>query len=197
MRSLLANINLLRVLVDDYNPKILLLSETRTINSMTESELKISGYKLFRCDAENRHTGGVVIYVHESISAHVVFEYKVNYIWCLAINIVRGFQNDCFCVIYRGHQNTDKDFLGFFEELCEKLASNAFVHILGDLNYIFGRDSMSKKICSIAKTFNFKQQVKNPTRITNTTETLIDYYFTNRKNVKCEVTDKNQIADHM
>lgn len=62
---------------------------------MSESELKLNGYKLFRCDAQNRHTWGVVIYLQDSISAHIVYKYDTNFMWCLAINIIRKWLSLC------------------------------------------------------------------------------------------------------
>jgi hypothetical protein len=49
-------------------PKILLLSETRTIIDMSDAELAIDNYNLIRLDSYNRHTGGVAIYLHNSMT---------------------------------------------------------------------------------------------------------------------------------
>lgn len=184
-------------LAQNNEPKLMLFSETRTIENMTNSELNVNGYNLFRCDSKNRHTGGVAIYVKDSISAHEIFKFNNNFIWAIAINITKGFSNECFCGIYRGHQSTDSDFSEFFSDLCDKLLEfNSFIHIFGDVNYDFLKSKNAKIINKIAKSFCLKQLVTEPTRITNGTSTLIDWYLTNKKNVKCIVECDNLIADH-
>ena len=45
-----------------YSPSIIILSETRTIPDMEDSELNIGDYSLIRCDAESRRTGSVCVY---------------------------------------------------------------------------------------------------------------------------------------
>jgi hypothetical protein len=183
--------------VCDISPKILLLSESRTIENMSDSELKLNNYKIFRCDAANRHTGGVVIYIHESVSAHVVYKHDIKSIWALAISVTRGFCNDCFCVVYRGHQSSVDDFREFFSTLCESLSEiNSNCHIVGDMNFDFTKDKFSKELKNIARSYNFKQLVTQPTRVTNDSSSLIDWFFTNRKNASCNVEINNQISDH-
>lgn len=197
MRSLFANLNLLRVSVIDMMPKIILLSETRTVDNMVDAELKLCGYKIFRCDSLNRHTGGVVIYTHDLISAHVIFKYNSNFIWCLAIKIDRGFENDVFCVVYRGHQCIDSDFVSFFSELSETLSSyTGQIHIVGDFNYDYNKHKISKSLRSIAKSYNLKQLISEPTRVTNESSSIIDWYLTDRKNVSYVVSTHSQISDH-
>lgn len=186
MCSLYPHLPHVKSLATKNSPKIILLSETRTIENMTSAELNIDGYKLFRCDALNRHTGGVVIYLENSISAYEVFKYASDNIWALAINVTKGFSNDIFCVLYRGHQSKDLDFANFLPTLCENLINlNPTIHIIGDINYDFQKNTCAKNIARIAKSYCLKQLVSEPTRVSNTSSSIIDWYLTNKKNVKC------------
>lgn len=197
MCSLYPHLPHLKSIAYEMKPKIILLSETRTIENMNISELAIKGYNLFRCDAINRHTGGVAIYLSENISANVIFKYDNNYIWAIAINISKGFLPDIFCVVYRGHQCSDNDFINFFSIMCEKLFSaNPNVHIVGDFNYNFNQNKISKEIYKQAKTYCLHQYVNHPTRETNITSTIIDWYLSSRKNIDLLVCGENAIADH-
>lgn len=181
----------------DKCPKLVLLSETRTIENMNSNELVINKYNLIRCDSHNRHTGGVALYVHESVAAHEIFRYDYDFIWALAILVTNGYAKDIFCVIYRGHQGTNENFSNFLKFLLDTLSAiSPNIHILGDFNYNFNSDSTSRNILKIAKSFCFKQLVNTPTRVTNTSSTIIDWYLTNRLHVKVDVVDENVIADH-
>ena len=56
--------------VCDLNPDIVGITESWTTNNVLDSELHLSGYRLFRCDrnTENRG-GGVLLYVRDSFKA--------------------------------------------------------------------------------------------------------------------------------
>lgn len=100
-------------------PKIFFLSETRTIENITDNELKIENYYLLRCDSKNRHTGGVAVYLHHSVQAYVIKKESENYVWSLSIKIMKGFLTDTFTVIYKGHSAKEEDFLNKIERICE------------------------------------------------------------------------------
>jgi len=44
------------------NPAFLALSETRLTEDIEDNEVNVPGYSMVRCNAENRNTGGVVLY---------------------------------------------------------------------------------------------------------------------------------------
>lgn len=164
---------------------------------MTENELNIVDYTLFRCDAQNRHTGGVAFYIHSSVKAYVVQQYVYNYVWCLTIKITQGLVRDTFTALYRGHQAKDDDLLRVFEKCCEEIVEqNVCSHIVGDFNIDFRVKRKTSQFVSFAKNFNLKQLVDMPTRTTNDSATIIDWFFTNRKNAKVQVVDNQNIADH-
>jgi hypothetical protein len=43
-------------------PLLLILSEARLTNDMGDNLVEIQNYNLLRCDSNNRHTGGVIVY---------------------------------------------------------------------------------------------------------------------------------------
>jgi exonuclease III len=94
----MSNLNQFRDFCEEFKPKMLFLSETRTIEAMSDKELEIHNYSLMRCDAANRHTGGVAIYVHNSISAYISDKFDEKFIWALCIKVKNGYQRDNFCV---------------------------------------------------------------------------------------------------
>ncbi|CRK97992.1 CLUMA_CG011361, isoform A [Clunio marinus] len=160
-QSLYSNLNLIRCFMLENEPKIMLLSETRTISDMDDQELSIQGYKLFRCDALNRHTGGVAIYLQESIDAYIVNEYKENHIWALCIKIIKGYINDSFCVIYRGHQSNIIQFSEFLDNFLEEIIDKAdHLHVVGDFNIDLLKDKNAKKVIKITKQYNLTQLKK-------------------------------------
>ena len=68
------------------------------------------------------------------------------------------------------------DFWGHFESCISNIRSDCEIMILGDINVNFFEQNCSlfKNYKSILDLFNFKQLIKNSTRITDTSSTLID-----------------------
>lgn len=164
---------------------------------MTFNELKMNGYLLFRCDALNRYTGGVAIYLSESIKAHEVYKYDINNIWALAIQVECGFAKEIFCVIYRGHKSTNENFLTFFDDMCSHLVDlSPKINIVGDFNYDYFKNTTAKKIIKISKSFGLKQLQLNPTREDKNSSSTIDWFLTNNKNVTCSLLENEIITDH-
>ena len=65
-RSLLPKLDELMVLAEDSNPDVIYITETWLSGEISDNELSIVGYLLYRRDRD-RHGGGVLLYVRESI----------------------------------------------------------------------------------------------------------------------------------
>ena len=50
----------------------------------TSNELKIINYSLIRCDAKNRHTGGVCMYISCDVLVTVILNFEIDKCWFLA-----------------------------------------------------------------------------------------------------------------
>lgn len=53
----------MKLLLEKFKPKVLLLTETHITDEIGDHEINISGYELVRCISDSRHTGGVIAYV--------------------------------------------------------------------------------------------------------------------------------------
>ena len=57
---------------------IFLISESKSDSSFPNSQFKINGYKIFRCD-QNRYGGGLLLYVNEEIPCKNLNQQTVSY----------------------------------------------------------------------------------------------------------------------
>lgn len=57
-------------------PAVFALSETRLIADIEDSEVNVPGYSVARCDAENRSTGGVMMYIRNDLKHEVILKEK-------------------------------------------------------------------------------------------------------------------------
>src|SRR5580765_3743878 len=83
------------------NPAFIALSETRVTAEFEDYEVNVSGYSMIRCDAENRNTGGVVLYVKDDIKYEIVLVKKLeSNCWCAAIEVKDNLYRRVIMVIY-------------------------------------------------------------------------------------------------
>ncbi len=181
VRSLLPKLDLVQVLITEACPDIFVLTETWLSGKVSDSELSIHGYKLFRVDRKSKG-GGVLIYVKKILAVRELaassvpkhFEYIILDV-CLGGNIhiqVMG--------IYRPPSAP----LMALEELGKVLSSVASIEliILGDLNLDWLSDN-SGSLKELCLELNLSQLINsftrpNPKKPANST--LIDLILTNK-----------------
>lgn len=58
-------------ILKEASPAILALSESRIHADIEDQEVNVPGYSIIRCDAENRNTGGVAMYIRNDINMNL------------------------------------------------------------------------------------------------------------------------------
>ena len=90
-RSIINKKTELNIMVDDIKPHIIGITESWANNDITDAELGLEGYVMFRKDRKGRRGGGVLLYIKESIPAYEVQLQEEAYckeaLWC---NLVTG-----------------------------------------------------------------------------------------------------------
>ena len=71
-RSIVNKKNELNIIVEDIDPHIIGITESWANVDITDAELGLTGYVMFRRDRIGRRGGGVVLYVKESIQAYEI-----------------------------------------------------------------------------------------------------------------------------
>ena len=71
-RSIVNKKNELNIMVEDIDPHIIGITESWANIDITDAELGLTGYVMFRKDRIGRRGGGVILYVKESIQAYEI-----------------------------------------------------------------------------------------------------------------------------
>ena len=179
------------------NPVILALSETRLTHEIEDSEMNMPGYSIVRCDAENRNTGSVMIYVRNDMKYEVILEEKIiSNCWYIAIEAKSRVYKGVVMVVYHSPSASHGDFIRFLEDYVELLVVKDQCIILGDFNIdLMTETYYSKKLITEMSSLGMKQYINKPTRITKDNQTMIDIVFANKK-VNCKVYETPKITDH-
>lgn len=179
------------------NPAFIALSETRLTAEIEDSEVNVPGYSIIRCDAENRNTGGVVLYIRDDVKYEIVLVKKLeSNCWCAAIEVKEKLYRGIIMVIYHSPSASHGDFVRFLEDIIEELIIRGECMIIGDFNIDIMLDSFyTRKLQTTMLSLGMKQYVNKPTRITKDSKTIIDLIFANNK-IEMQVMHEPKITDH-
>ena len=154
--------------------------ETKLANDITDEEISIEGYFTIRNDRD-RNGGGVLLYYKDSLAAFEEHKIQVpNTIEGVWINVQCQSQTWLFACVYR--PPTDLSFYDTFNTMLEKIwSTRKNIVILGDLNsdlspqrYEDAGSHLGRRLLRILRSYGMKCVIKEPTRISDVAQTLID-----------------------
>ena len=101
-RSIINKKSELNIMVDDIKPHIIGITESWANNDITDAELGLEGYVMFRKVRMGKRGGGVLLYIKETIPAHEVQLQEQadckEALWC---NLATGHTTITIGVVYR------------------------------------------------------------------------------------------------
>ncbi|XP_046674814.1 uncharacterized protein LOC124363602 [Homalodisca vitripennis] len=202
MRSLNTGFDELHALVQDFDFEVIGVTETWLDPYTPSLSYEMPGYTFLRADRSPQPGGGVAVYIKDCLRFERVELAEVDPSIEHISLIVR--MRECklgVAIVYRppdvNYTCLKSLFQSFFVDMAVEVNSDV---CLGDINV----DLMSNT-CSAAgylrrliKSHNVVQHISEPTRVTSTSETLIDHLIADKatKVEKCGVIDTSSIIDH-
>lgn len=178
VRSIISKTEQLEHLLTDSNIDYLCLTETWLTPTTPLSVFNIPGYNVYRRDRRKGKGGGVLIYVKDSIqSQQIVF--PENNLECVGVKLTLSPEM-YFAVfaVYRPPTATN-EFYDCLNVILKQYGKMEVI-LMGDFNLNWQDKTRRKKLKDIAKTFQMTQMIHKPTRITKSSQTLLDLIFTNK-----------------
>ena len=199
VNGLLSKIDQIRTLLNESKLHILAISETHLSDETSDDELSIENYLFERKDRENRknHWGGVLIYyANYLIVDEVVYNANTGITELLFIDIMLRNERLLLACIYRPKE--DKKFINTLEIMMTSFSHRKNVLLLGDFNIdLFKDSSLVAALERAMYTNNLTNMIKEATRITETSSTLIDLALTtNPSYVNNNGSFNTCISDH-
>lgn len=188
----------LEILVSKKNPKIVMLTETHLTVDVEASEYNIRNYNMLCCYSTSRHTGGVIMYIHESVKYHVVDNSTCGLNWFMAIKVVKGLKVGVYGLLYHSPSVNDQELLLHLElNWLEKILDDKGMNLIaGDFNINWKHPNDSANLRNVMQCFNLDQKIKDITRRTIRSETIIDLVFCNENELNVTIDRENKISDH-
>ena len=216
IRSLRKNFEKLKILigVTKIHFDVIVLSETWLDDNDILDEFNIKGYRAFFQNRKNKDRGGVSVYVNELLFESQLIQklsYQDEYNHMLTIKLIPKTRHTKKTkLITACYRSPDSQNTAFITKLTDILTtmhkSNKTSYIVGDMNYnILNVDhhGLTEEYYNLLTTLMYKQMITRPTRITDTTSTLIDHIWHNDTNMGCTTTNctpgiiYNGMSDHL
>ena len=206
MRSLVNHIDELRVLLATSPIDVLTINETWLNSTISDNDVYIPGYEIIRRDrafrsADGKTYGGVCFYVRSSVNFIQRKDMSIDDLENLCIQIQKPNSKPFLVATWYRPPNSNVDKFNYFETFIDMLdAENVEYYLLGDLNCDLGSpdlESNSRSLIGITELYGLHQLISEPTRITETSSTMIDHIFTNTPDkIVCSGVSHVDISDH-
>ena len=183
VRGLTTKTSEIELLVSKHKFKIFCLSETFLGDHYSNSIYRIPNYTIVRKDRKFGGGGGLLCHIHNSINFKVIDLPSSNADKdCILLKIIPKISKPFLVLfVYRSPCSSSEwnvDFKKYVEE-CYDI--NDEIIILGDFNInLLNRKLSNSWISKVCNPLSLNQLIKEPTRVTPTSSTLIDHIYTNR-----------------
>ena len=161
---------------------IISFSETRLSADISDNMVKIPGYDIIRKD-RNRLGGGVCIYARSTINYQIRNDLLPSNLEAVSIEINKPNSKPFLVVSVYRPPDAPPSFFTDLEDIVNKIDDERNdLYILGDFNCDLIKtvpDCATKNLKTLLETYQLSQLINEPTRITETSSTLIDHFITN------------------
>ena len=182
------------------SPDIFGACETFLDPNISDNQLAVSGYDFLRKNRvsfQNKSGGGVLLYFRNTLTCTRRSELEISKIETIWAEVeLPNAKPFLIFTVYRP-PNVRKKWIDLFEEnLSIAQATGLEYIVMGDFN-IDMRSCSTSKWLNLIQLFDLTQIVTEPTRITQTSATLIDHVYTNSPgNIVEFVVSKLSVSDH-
>ena len=197
VRSLLTNFDHLLNQINFNKFDLFAVTETWLNVNIPTALVAIPGYKFFRFDRDGRG-GGVGVFVRDQLRCEPVLEefQRIDGVEYMLLELLVGKFRLLICVLYRVPSGNLKLCIDHMDDLLSYITPlYNDIMLLGDVNVDHAFDNIFAECMT---SYNFSQIVSEPTRITQTTEKLIDVIYVNNTDIINHVGTINSdlISDH-
>ena len=183
-RSFFPKIDEIRLFAKENPYHILAFSETWLSSSISSSEIQILGYAdPVRCDRKysDQPGGGLAVYFKQSVPNNEITSISCQKIEATAIKVSPSNSPSFILIaVHRpsSHSPLEPHLTNFLDGVIESCPSMDDVVMLGDFNLNqLERNNTTVQMDNICLTYSLQQLIDLPTRVTETSSTLIDLIF--------------------
>lgn len=201
IRHILPKIDEIRILLSNDNcPDILGMCESFLGKHHPDSLISVNGFNFIRKDrseTQDKSGGGLILYFRHSLNIKRRSDLEISNIETVWVEVcLPNSKPFLICTVYRP-PNASAEWIDLFEKELSIAQTTGLEYLLmGDFNIDFGSCSNSKWL-NLIQLFDLSQLIKDATRVTETSSSLIDHaYTTNKENITECFVPTYAISDH-
>lgn len=187
VRSMVNKMDDIRMLIKEKPFEIFTISETWLNTSIADSEIEIPGYTFARKDRGNgSRGGGTLVFVRDGIPYKHCEDLKTVSLETCWVEVTRPkCKKLIICCAYRPPTASIDSGIDELNSLLPSLPPDAEFILLGDFNINFLSSKsdpdrkQKRKIMHFANMHNLEQLITTPTRISESSQSIIDLLFVN------------------
>ncbi|KXJ05002.1 hypothetical protein AC249_AIPGENE4972, partial [Exaiptasia diaphana] len=184
INSLLGHIDELRLFLKTSKIDILAINETKLDSLIGNDQIAIPGFDVTRRDRPTDDTdglgGGVCFYTKTDINFKIRPDLSNDLLEFLTLEIIRPQSTSFLVSTWYRPPDSSRYLFKVFEDIIDKIdAISLDYYLLGDINCDFLDPSKSRSLATIFDVYGLTQLISEPTRITESSRTLIDLCVTN------------------
>ncbi|GAA52066.1 hypothetical protein CLF_107284 [Clonorchis sinensis] len=185
-------------------PSIIALTETWLTPDVSDAEISIDGYSIFRADSKRGRAGGVALYLHAALPIPIVLSDTTPAPFCDALWLqvpLRGSDSILLSLVYRSPSSPPEDDHFLIRTLGQLSSSYHFTHLLlvGDFNApkapwtelqcVGSSGPFAAALTEVVQQSVWTQHVVAPTRYrAGQQPSLLDLVITNERHFVDQVT---------
>lgn len=162
--------------------------------------VRLDNYNSVRNDRVDRRGGGVIVYIRKGFKFEVILRESQDFIEIIWVKVFVKKETFIIATIYRPPNTDSSAFFSTFEDtLIDIYATYDNIFCLGDFNInMLNVDStLTSNLLTLIEPLNLVQIMDEPTRITESTASLIDLILTNSENITGKGTIDCPFSDHL
>ncbi len=186
----------IREIIIKYKLSIFAVTETWLTPDMSDGEINIDGYRLFRRDRVGRLGGGVCIYTHHCLKIKVLNDLSHPLLEMLWLSISLSKRDIVLGCLYRP-PDASVEFWSTLDNTLEVLEGSDII-LMGDLNVntLDTTDRNFAHLKNVCLPLQLKDIVQSPTRISPTTSKCLDVILTNKTEISAPAIIHLDMTDH-
>ena len=173
----------MRILLESKSIDILLINESKIDDTVLDNAICISGYNIIQND-RNRNGGGVIMYLKQLLSFTERNDLVVDSLEMICVEIKKPYNRSFLVCAWYRLPNSNTNLLDDSEVFLHKCdLANQELIIMGNLNCEVSKttpESNTRNLQLLSLLYQLDQLISEPTRVTGTSATLIDLFFTNK-----------------
>ena len=168
----------LEVLMGENKIDIFAINETKLDHKVHDEQVSIAGYTILRCD-RNSHGGSVAIYLRDTLNFELRTDLKTENLEMICIEMKPKCSKPFFVLAWYRPPKYETETLTEVNTLLETLdKEQKEILLIGDVNCndldLAGKNKILETLRDTYREYQLKQLIRNPTRSTLTTKTIID-----------------------